>query len=289
MDDRPTTACRSMPTRPPTIRARIFLEGNFYVELHPGTPEAPILLRRDAAGRRNVRTGPARPRPVRARRQRSREPADARAGSRRSRLTARPRAAQDAGQDPTSRGLTGAQALNEPRSSTPPARSRRSAIVNQALLARPRRSRRRRVRQPRGVRRAGLQPAKLADLVDALRRRRRRARRSPAGAGADLAAFRRCCAPPPAPTARSTPRSRRRSSSRAILPGIRQLGPTIDAALPWIAQLTALASRRSSATAERAGAGGQGHLEDVGPGDRAAAQPACGAVHGSHRDPDGNE
>ena len=34
------------------IRPRIFLEGNFYVDLHPGTPSAPVLsLRRDAVGR----------------------------------------------------------------------------------------------------------------------------------------------------------------------------------------------------------------------------------------------
>ena len=42
----------------------------------------------------------------------------------------------------------------------------------------------------------------------------------------------------------STPRSRRPSSSRrALLPGIKQLDPTIGAGLPWLAQATALVSR----------------------------------------------
>ena len=60
-----TTGCRSTPTRPSTIRSRIFLEGNFYVDLHPGHAErADPRLGRDAAGRQHVGAGAARPRAV---------------------------------------------------------------------------------------------------------------------------------------------------------------------------------------------------------------------------------
>ena len=38
-----TRACRSTRTRRLKIRSRIFLEGNFFVDLTPGTPSAPTI------------------------------------------------------------------------------------------------------------------------------------------------------------------------------------------------------------------------------------------------------
>ena len=107
------------------IRSRIFLEGNFYVDLHPGTPERPDpQLRRDAAGRQHVGPGAARSRAVGAGHRLPREPAEARAGLRRvaerpaerrpgRRQTGpeRPRADRGAGAEPVA-------------AATPPARSR---------------------------------------------------------------------------------------------------------------------------------------------------------------------
>ena len=53
MTDRPPGPARSTPTRPPNIRPRLFLEGNFYVDLSsPARPNAPAhALRRHAARR----------------------------------------------------------------------------------------------------------------------------------------------------------------------------------------------------------------------------------------------
>ena len=42
-----TRVCRSTRTRRPKIRSRIFLEGNFFVDLQPGTPIAADARRGD--------------------------------------------------------------------------------------------------------------------------------------------------------------------------------------------------------------------------------------------------
>ena len=65
------------------IRSRIFLEGNFYVDLHPGTPQAPLLqLRRHTARRQHVRPGATGPHPVIARHERAGQSPEARPGFR---------------------------------------------------------------------------------------------------------------------------------------------------------------------------------------------------------------
>ena len=114
------------------IRSRIFLEGNFYVELQPGTPEAPLLeLRRDASGRQHLRPGAARPRPLVAQFERPRQPPEARAGVRRVAEHATDAARRRAWIRVA--GLTGAQGLNDALNYSANA-FEASAIVNQALL-----------------------------------------------------------------------------------------------------------------------------------------------------------
>ena len=66
------------------IRPRIFLEGNFYVDLKPGTPErAGALVGVDPVSAADLGAGAARPHPCGAQLRRPREPADAAAGHRR--------------------------------------------------------------------------------------------------------------------------------------------------------------------------------------------------------------
>ena len=106
------------------IRPRLFLEGNYYVDLQPGTPSAPTLLeRRHAARRQHQRAGPARPGAVGAELEHPRQPADAAARLRRG---AQRRADGGAGRHP---GSDPARADRGPvaqpdRSTTPPRPSR---------------------------------------------------------------------------------------------------------------------------------------------------------------------
>ena len=116
------------------IRSRIFLEGNFYVDLHPGAPSSPILGSGATLPAANT-SGPvqlnrilssltASPGPTCRRCSRGlgaslNEPAD--------------HGRSDASQDPSVRGLTGGQALNQSLKYSTKA-FRASAIVNQALL-----------------------------------------------------------------------------------------------------------------------------------------------------------
>jgi phospholipid/cholesterol/gamma-HCH transport system substrate-binding protein len=115
------------------IRPRLFLEGNFYVDLRPGTPGAPV-----------VRSGGTLPAsqtsgPVQLDRVLSSLRSNTRAdlqtvlrGLGRS-LDGRPTAAQDATQDPSVRGLTAGQALNLNLQYAANA-FKASSIVNAALL-----------------------------------------------------------------------------------------------------------------------------------------------------------
>ena len=115
------------------IRPRLFLEGNYYVNLQPGTPQAPAL----SSGA--TLSSPHNSGPVQLDRVLSAlnsnaagQPPDAAAGPR---LDAQPvpTAAQDASQDPSQRGLTAGQSLNESLKYSANA-FKASAIVNQALL-----------------------------------------------------------------------------------------------------------------------------------------------------------
>ena len=116
------------------IRSRIFLEGNFYVDLHPGTPDAPIAVARAPRCRPpNTRARSSSTACWRRSDSTRAEPADAAAGVRRIAGHARRPRRQDATQDPIVRGLTGGQALNLSLKYSAGA-FRASAIVNQALL-----------------------------------------------------------------------------------------------------------------------------------------------------------
>ena len=115
------------------IRPRLFLEGNFYVDLHPGTPGAPTVSS-GATLPASQTTGP-----VQLDRVLSALSSNTRANLQTvlqglgQTLNGVPSPAQDVSQDPSVRGLTAAQALN--RSLTYAAGAfKASTIVNAALL-----------------------------------------------------------------------------------------------------------------------------------------------------------
>jgi len=115
------------------VRPRLFLEGNFYVELRPGTADAKVL------GDGGLIPVTQTARPVQLDEVLSALTTDSRKGLQETikglgvALDGKPSAAEDARQDPAVAGLTGAQALNQTFKTSPDS-LRGSAVVNDALL-----------------------------------------------------------------------------------------------------------------------------------------------------------
>jgi ABC-type transporter Mla subunit MlaD len=226
------------------IRPRLFLEGNYYINLQPGTPEAPSL----SSGA--TLSSPHNSGPVQLDRVLSALNGNARRNLQTllqglgDSLNKRPTAAQDASQDPSQRGLTAGQSLNRSLNYSAEA-FRASAIVNQALLG----------ERPHDLSGAvagtekffsGLAGAggHLADLVTtfnstlrALANRQQDLSQTIGLLPGTLEVTNNALGPLQAsfaPTQRF---------AAEILPGVKQTGPTIAAGLPWLAQTEALVSK----------------------------------------------
>jgi ABC-type transporter Mla subunit MlaD len=227
------------------VKPRIFLEGNFYVDLNPGTPGAPVLKSGSTLPAAQS-AGPV---------QLDRVLADLNSNSRQNlqtllqgiglALNGAPGPGQDASQDPSVRGLTGGQALNLSLKYSADA-FRASAIVNQALLG----------IQPHdlsGVVRGNEQVLsalaasgnQLPSLVDNFNATMAALASRQADLSATIAAL--------PPWLRATDRALgplnasyvpTQRLARALIPGINQLDQTIGTAFPWLRQSTALMSRR---------------------------------------------
>jgi phospholipid/cholesterol/gamma-HCH transport system substrate-binding protein len=225
------------------LRSRIFLEGNFYADLQPGSPNAPVLD--SGATLSAARTSG----PVQLDRILSSLNANAREnlqtllqGLGASFQTVGTPAA-NATQDPLTRNLTGAQSLNESLNYSADA-FEASAIVNQALLGTaPHDLSKVVIGNARVFTGFARSPDQLASLITTF--------------NATLAAFaarqqslaQTIAVLPPllraidsSDTALDASFGPTKAFARAILPGVIQTGPTITAALPWIAQATALVS-----------------------------------------------
>lgn len=226
------------------IRPRLFLEGNFYVDLRPGSPAAPTLSS-GATLPASQTTGP-----VQLDRVLSALTSNARTnlqtlvqGLGRS-LNGRPTAAQDATQDPSVRGLTAGQALNQSLKYAAGA-FRASTIVNEALL--------------------GIQPHDLSGVVsgnqrifEALSSQQGHLQHLVTTFNATMSALAARQQDLEATIALLPPLLRAANSAlgplqasfgptqrfaAAMTPSVRQLAATIDVGLPWVAQSTALMSR----------------------------------------------
>jgi phospholipid/cholesterol/gamma-HCH transport system substrate-binding protein len=226
------------------IRPRIFLEGNFYADLQPGTPQAKVLPSGSTLASAQT-SGPVQlDRVLNALTSNDRANLQTLLQGLGSSLNGRPTAAEDATQDPIVRGLTGGQALNLSLKYSTQA-FRASAIVNEALL--------------------GVKPGDLSRVVTG----NEQVFRGLAGSGRTLASFvstfnatlgalaarqvalsQTIAALPPwlaatdsalGPLNASFPPTKR--FARAFIPGVEQLGPTIRVGIPWLAQASALFSR----------------------------------------------
>jgi phospholipid/cholesterol/gamma-HCH transport system substrate-binding protein len=227
------------------IRPRLFLEGNFYVDLSPGSPGAPVL----PSG--SMLPAPQTSGPVQLDRVLAALNSNARANLQTllqgigSALNAPAIPSVDATQDPSVRGLTGGQALNLSLKYSTTA-FRASAMVNQALL--------------------GIRPNDLANVVkgneEVLQGLANSGQQLPSfitSFNATLAALasrqqqlsQTIAALPPWLQATDNALGPIQASfaptkafAAALIPGIKQLDPTIGLGLPWLKQATALMSRQ---------------------------------------------
>jgi phospholipid/cholesterol/gamma-HCH transport system substrate-binding protein len=225
------------------IRPRLFLEGNFYVDLHPGTPSARTLNSGGTLPAANT-SGPVQlDRVLSALNSNTRSDLQALVRGFGGALNGAPSQAEDASQDPTQRGLTAGQSLNQSLKYSAGA-FRASAIVNQALLG----------EKPHDLSQvvAGTQrlfgalasdQGRLSDLVDALNttmaalsHQQNDLQQTIALLPGTLRATDEALGPVQASFAPT------RQFARELTPSIAQLGPTIDAGLPWLRQSIALFS-----------------------------------------------
>ena len=226
------------------IRPRIFLEGNFFVDLEPGTPAAPTISDGDTIPVDQTATPVQFDQFLTALQQDTRRSLQTTLQEFGTALMAEPTAAEDAVQAPSTRGKTAAQALNSAIVYGVPA-LRDSAIVQTALL--------------------GEEPSDLTGLVQGLSGigrqlapRERQLGELVENFNTTMAAFASEQAPlrqsvallgPTVKTAYSAFGSLDaalpsvRAFSLALVPGVEQTQPTIDAVTPWIAPARKLVSQ----------------------------------------------
>jgi virulence factor Mce-like protein len=222
------------------IRPRIFLEGNFFVDLKPGSPSAPTV---DSGGT----IGPAQTSPpVQLDELLTSLQSDTRADLQHVleygiSLSTKPTAAENATQDPISQNLTGAEALNKAYQYSPDA-LKGTALVNSALL--------------------GTQPHDLSRMINSIARlstvlRSRESQlqglivnlNTTAGALASQSSSLQTAVRLLGPTVTSADAAFKsldasfpatRGFARDFLPAVQETPATVQAAFPWIAQTRAL-------------------------------------------------
>jgi len=225
------------------IRPRTFLEGNYFVAISPGQPQSdkvgdgdtipmsqtdsPVLLQ-DVLDELNTGT-----------RENLQKLLEGYGGA----LAGKPAPGEDQDQDSAVRGETAGQALNQTLLYSPAA-LRGTAIVSEALLGTERHDLSRLIRSGQHVSRAlDSREEQLKDLITnldittgALASRQGDLRETIRLLPGVLEAAR----PALANLNRAFPPTR--AFAREILPGVRETGPTINAAFPWIGQTRKLVS-----------------------------------------------
>src|SRR5215210_1662031 len=220
-----------------TIRPRLFLEGNFFLDLHPGSPSAPDL----ASGRTIPVTQTATA--VQLDQVLSALQADSRGNLKRAlegfgtALTHVPTGAENATQDPDVHGKTGAQALNETFRYGGKA-GRTTAVVNDARLGQRPHDLSNLIRAQRNVfTKLASTDGSLSDLITNFN--------TTAGALATESTNLSASIHELPPTLKKARASLRRLDTalpplRALAiearPGVRELPATIRAATPWLVQ-----------------------------------------------------
>jgi virulence factor Mce-like protein len=252
------------------IRPRIFLEGNFFVDLRPGTPGAPELDDGDTIKVTQTAT------PVQLDQVLTALQSDTRQDLRDvlqglgTALRAKPTAADDRNADPSTRGETAAQSFNDAYVDIGPA-ERSQSQVNEALLGLEPEQDLARLIEGAGKTAAGLvrNETQLKELVSNFNT----TMAALASEDTNLSASIRELAPTlenanGALAALNAAFPATRAFAREILPGVRETPATITAAFPWIDQ-----TRRLLAPAEL-----QGLAADLAPATRDLARLTDSAI-----------
>jgi phospholipid/cholesterol/gamma-HCH transport system substrate-binding protein len=225
------------------IRPRIFLEGNFFVDLSPGSPSAPELKSGSTIDVAHTAA------PVQIDQVLTSLQSDTRKNLQNllqgygDAIYGDPLPGEDADQDPSTKGERAAKSLNDSLKTSPQA-LRGTALVNQALLG----------TQPHDLSKliGGLQrtSTKLVSREQALKDLITNFNRTTAAFAGESQNLRQTIALLPRVLDRANPTLRSlnasfpptRAFAREILPGVRETPATIDASFPWIAQTRALVS-----------------------------------------------
>jgi virulence factor Mce-like protein len=223
------------------VRPRIFLEGNFFVDLQPGTPTSPVIGDGDTLPMTQTAAPVQLGDVLTSLQQDTRRSLQELLREYGSALTAKPTKADDAQADPATRGETAAQSLNHNFDYAGPA-LRNASIVNDAFLG----------QQPDDL---GTVIASLGKITGALDRNERQLQdfvtnfnltmKIFADESSNLQASIRGLSPTLKVTNQtladlnaSFPPTR--AFAREILPGVRETPATIHASFPWIKQVRAL-------------------------------------------------
>ncbi|MCW2998425.1 MAG: hypothetical protein JWN65_1974 [Solirubrobacterales bacterium] len=223
------------------IRPRIFLEGNFFIDVQPGTPGSPTISDNDTIGLTQTATPVQLDQVLTALQANSRDDLQAALEGFGTGLNAKPTPAQDAAQDPSVRGQTAAEALNGALKTGGDA-LKNLAIVNEATLGSEPHDLSRLIKGLGTVTTAlDRNETELQDFVTNFNR----TVTSFASESTALRSSIRLLGPTlqtadRALTSLNAAFPNVRAFSRAILPGVRETPATIKAAFPWIAQTRGL-------------------------------------------------
>ena len=227
------------------IRPRIFLEGNFFVDLKPGTPGAPVLGRGDTIKVTQTATPVQLDEVLTALQDDTREDLQAVLDEFSGALNDEPTAAQDRDADPSARGETAAESLND-AAKDGAAALRATAIVSEAMLGtEPEKDVQRALA---GLARAteglGRNEAQLQDLVTNLNT-------TMTAFASESSALRESIRElgPTLTTTNATLGELNdafpsvRAFATDIIPGVRETPATIEASFPWMEQTRRLLAR----------------------------------------------
>jgi virulence factor Mce-like protein len=228
------------------IRPRIFLEGNFFVDLQPGTPGSPDLPSGGTLKITQTSTPVQLDQVLTSLQSDSRDDLRHLLNGLNTALNAKPTAADDRDADPSTRGQTGAQAFNAALDDIP-AGERSTAIVLDALRGtEPDQDVSRLIRGTAATANAlDEHEGQLKDLITNLNT----TMAAFAGESANLKASIHQLAPTlrnanAAFTSLNAAFPPTRAFAKEILPGVKETPATIDAAFPWITQTRKLVSKQ---------------------------------------------
>jgi len=220
-----------------TIRPRLFLEGNFFLDLRPGSPNAPDLSSGGDIPVSQTATAVQLDQILTSLQKNSRASLKRALAGYGQTLNAKPTASEDATQDPSVQGLTPAEAINQTFRYGGKA-GRTTSIVNQAFLGEHPHDLANLVRGQRDLfAKLASTDGSLSDLITNFN--------TTAGAlaqeSSNLSASIRELAPTveqarPSLLHLSNALPPFRALARASLPGIRELPATIKAGSPWLVQ-----------------------------------------------------